>query len=469
MSTVIVEPAEGHIRTRWDDVLDWSGSVRAVAVMRIAIGPITLLHLRPFLRDAAAGVSYDDHFWRPFVPWLPELPAGVWFALLWVGAMAAVLMTIGLWTRFATVTAFAVVAGNLLLSQTHFRHNRTFLVILLGGLALLPAGRLLSVDAWRRGRAGNGTPPDVALLWPVWLLRVQVCLVYLASGISKLVDPDWLSGLVLWDRVVRYQHELAPLPEWARDLLLERWLFYAIGPAAVLTELFIGVGLWFPRTRLVALWVALSFHVMIEISVSVEVFSYAAIAALAIWVTPSTRDRVVRIRRDAPTDQIVLALVRVGDWFGRFRTEPAPPAASRLTVVDRDGTEYTGGAAVGVVLSRLPLTFAVGAPIVAVTRRRRARRRLRSEHVRADQRERRDADGEAVPAEHIEVTTVQVGDERRHGGSSRDGGHGDAQRRHRQSVGVDDGRAVPDGGEDGGGAQGHQPEQEAELHRGDEP
>ena len=124
-------------------------------------------------------------------------------------------------------------------------------------LRCCPPVRLLSVDAWRRRRAGKAAAPDVAALWPLWLLRVQVCLVYLASGISKLVDPDWISGLVLWDRVVRYQHELAPLPEWARDLLVERWPFYAIGPAAVLTELFIGVGLWFGRTRLVALWVAL--------------------------------------------------------------------------------------------------------------------------------------------------------------------------------------------------------------------
>ena len=290
MSTAIADRVPDRApRTRWDDVLDWSGSIRAIAVMRIAIGPITLLHLRPFLRDAAAGVSYDDHFWQPFVAWLPELPAGVWFALVWVGAAAAVLMTIGLWTRLATVTAFTVVAGNLLLSQTHFRHNRTFLVILLGGLALLPAGRLLSVDAWRRRRAGRAAAPDVVALWPLWLLRVQVCLVYLASGTSKLVDPDWINGLVLWDRVVRYQTELAPLPEWARDLLVERWPFYVIGPAAVLTELLIGVGLWHGRTRLAALWVALCFHVMIEISASVEVFSLAAIAALAIWVTPSTR------------------------------------------------------------------------------------------------------------------------------------------------------------------------------------
>ena len=151
-------------------------------------------------------------------------------------------------------------------------------------------------------------------------LRAQVCLVYLASGISKLVDPDWFGGLVLWDRVVRYQYVLepTPLPGWAIDLLTERWLYYVVGPAAVFTELFIGVGLWFGRTRLAAVWVAIVFHVLIEVSASVEVFSYVAIAALAIWVTPSTRDRIVRVGGDAATSRVVIALVRAGDWFGRF-------------------------------------------------------------------------------------------------------------------------------------------------------
>ena len=63
--------------TWWDDLFDRCGSVRAVAVMRIALGPITLLHLRPFLRDARAGRAYDDHFWEPFLPWLPHLPRSV--------------------------------------------------------------------------------------------------------------------------------------------------------------------------------------------------------------------------------------------------------------------------------------------------------------------------------------------------------------------------------------------------------
>jgi Vitamin K-dependent gamma-carboxylase len=359
----------------WDNVLDSVGSVRAIAVLRLAIGPITLLHLRPFLRDALDGVSYDDHFWEPFIPWLPHVSDRLWFALLWVGAAAAVLMTIGLWTRVATITTLAVVAGNLLLSQTHFRHNRAFLVIVLGGLALLPAGRVLSIDAWwwrRRGPPNAPDRADVAPLWPLWLLRVQVCLVYLASGISKLIDPDWFGGLVLWDRVVRYQHVLepAPLPGWAVDLLTERWLYYVVGPAAVFTELFIGIGLWFGRTRLAAVWVAIVFHALIEISALVEVFSFAAIATLAIWVTPSTRDRTVYVGGEAATSRAVIALVRAGDWFGRFRVVRAGASEPVLTVVDRDGTVHSRVAALSVLLGRLPLTFPLFAPVRVFASRR---------------------------------------------------------------------------------------------------
>jgi Vitamin K-dependent gamma-carboxylase len=365
MRSVAHEPPRIAALT-WANIEHAEGSVRAIAVMRIALGAITLLHLRPFLRDARASVSYDDHFWKPFIGWLPELPPGAWFAMLWIGAAAAVLMAIGLCTRLATATTFAVVAGNLILSQTHFRHNRVFLAILLGGLALLPAGRVLSVDAWWRRRNGRALA-DTARLWPVWLLRAQVSLVYIASGTSKLLDPDWIGGLVLWDRVVRYQHVLVPtpVPDWGIDLLTSRWLYFIVGPAAVATELFIGIGLWSMRTRLAAIWVALLFHMSIEISASVEVFSYAAIAALAIWVTPVTRDRVVRLPAGRAAG--LGLLVRATDWFGRFDVVSTGDGSTGITVEDRDGTVLGGTRALALVGSRLPLTFLFAAPCRLVT------------------------------------------------------------------------------------------------------
>ena len=160
-----------------------------------------------------------------------------------------------------------------------------------------------------------------ALLWPLVLLRVQVSLVYFSSGFSKLVDPDWLSGLVLWDRVVRYQHVIHPAPGWVVDFLTWRPLFYVVAPVAIATELFLAAGLWLPRTRLVAIRVAIVFHLAIELGARVEVFSLAAIAALVIWVTPTRRDRAIRLGRQHAPGPGAGPAVPALDWLDRFTIE----------------------------------------------------------------------------------------------------------------------------------------------------
>ncbi|HEY3142797.1 MAG TPA: HTTM domain-containing protein [Acidimicrobiales bacterium] len=356
------------IAARWDALFERTGSIRAVAVLRIALGPITLVHLAPFLRDARNGIHYDDRFWEPYAPWMPKIPGSLWSVLLAVGAVSAVLMALGVLTRLTTAVTFLAVATNLLASQTHFRHNRTFLTILLFGLTLLPAGRVLSVDAWWRRWRGLPMLSDRVVIWPLILLRIQVSLVYLASGFSKLIDPDWFGGLVLWDRVVRYKYTLdpTPLPEWGIDFLTWRPLYWFVAPVAVLTELFIGLGLWSQRTRLAAIWAAVLFHLSIELSASVEVFSLVAVAALAIWVTPSTRDRTVRVRTTTPGGRALALAVRLLDWFGRFRLEEPASDEPWLTLIDRDGTRTIGQLAVLGVLTRLPLTFPLAAPLLAV-------------------------------------------------------------------------------------------------------
>lgn len=356
------------VGTRWHpgartNLFERVGDISALAALRMILGPITLVHLSPFLADARAGVLYDDHFWQPYTTWAPRLPAVLWAPLLWVGAVSAILMALGVLTRLTTTVTFVVVAGNLLLSETHFRHNRAFLAILLGGLALLPTGRVSSFDAWWRRRRGRPALTAVALVWPLVLLRVQVALVYFSSGFSKLVDPDWLSGVVLWDRVVRYQDVIHPAPGWVVDLLTWRPLFYVVGPAAIGIELFLAAGLWFPRTRLVAIRLAIVFHLSIEISARVEVFSLAAVAALIIWVTPTCRDRTLRLSRGTRSARMLARVVPALDWLRRFRIEDARPGDPDVVVVDRDGTTLHGRAAWRGILDRLPLTFLL-APLV---------------------------------------------------------------------------------------------------------
>jgi vitamin K-dependent gamma-carboxylase len=358
---------------RFDELLGRRVSMRALALLRVFAGPVVLLHLRPFLADSLHGHIYSDAFYEPYAAWYPELPGAVYVGLLWLAAVAGVAMSLGFLTRLATTTTFAIVAYNVFLSTTHFHNNRAYLVIVLGVLAVAPCGRELSLDAWLRRRRGLPALDPTAPAWPLWLLRFECAVVYGASGLSKLVDPDWFGGTVTWQRVVRARDELNAWPEWLVSLLTDRSFHTGAAKLIVLTELFIALGLWWRGTRYAAVWVAVIFHVSIEGSASVQVFSLLAIAVLLVWAVPSTRDRVLRFDPDAPGQRRLAAAAGALDWLARFRIEPAAPG-SELAVVDRDGTSIRGAPAAAFALSRLPLTAWFALPTLLLPAVRRARR-----------------------------------------------------------------------------------------------
>ena len=230
-----------------------------------------------------------------------------------LAAVAAVAMSLGLLTRLATATTFAVVAYNLFLSTTHFHNNRAYLVIVLGLLAVAPCGRELSVDAWIRRRRGRPPLDLSAPAWPLWLLRFECAAIY------GSVRPEQARG----PRLVRRHRHLA-----ARGAGKGA----ARGMAAAGLG---GLGAHRPglshrggqadrRSRSCssrpacggaergtrAVWVAVVFHVAIEVSAAGQVFSYLAIAVLVIWAVPSTRDRVLRHRPDGPSPAAIRR-----DWY----------------------------------------------------------------------------------------------------------------------------------------------------------
>ena len=311
---------------RFDAWLGRRVSMRSLALLRVLIGPVVLVHLWPFLSAARDGSIYRDHFHEQYWAWYPELPRNLYVAVLWAAAVAAVAMSIGLASRVATVTTFAVVAYNLFLTTTHYHNNRAYLVVVLAALAVAPCGRELSVDAWWRARSGRPPLDPTAPAWPLWLLRFEAVTVYAASGLSKLLDRDWFAGTVTWHRVVLLRHRLddSPLPGWAVAVLTDRSFHTVAAKVIVATELFIALGLCWQVTRLAAVWVAVCFHVSIQLSASVEVFSFLAVAALVIWAVPSTRDRVLAIDMTDGRARRFAAVVGALDWLARFRLDRGP-------------------------------------------------------------------------------------------------------------------------------------------------
>lgn len=367
--------AIGRRLRSWNDRIDATGDVRAMSILRIALGPIVLLHLSETFRHAADGIVYSDRFFLPYASWYPEASPALYQTMLWAAGVAAIAMSLGVLTRWTTAYTAFFVGYNIFLSKTHFAHNRAFLLILLVTVAVLPVGRWYSIDAWFARRFHPGRPrPGPTPLWPLWLVRFEVAAVYCASATSKVIDGDWWSGLVLQRRAIDNRSIAidSGVPAWLMDLLADEWFQSLVSKGAVLTEYVIGIGFLHHRTRLLAVWVAIPFHIAIEVSARVQVFSWAAIAALMIWVTPAARTR----RLFVPARHRLGWAVRALDWFGRFEVVVEPHADVRL--LERTDAEAptvtTGRGAIWLVCSRLPLTFWFAAPVAAVTRARDRRR-----------------------------------------------------------------------------------------------
>lgn len=335
------------------DLFDRVVDRRPVAVLRLLMGLVVVRHLWP---DVRASILPVDRFHVPWWSWLPVVSHTGYRVVLGLGVAAGVAMVLGVATRAATIVAFGTVTYLLFVDMTGFHHNRAFLVWILFGLTRMPTTSC-SLPRWLADRS---PPDDTGYLWPLLMLRIIVASVYLTSGGTKLANPDWRTGLVLWDRVVSYQQHI-PVGGWIRNVLVDRSTYWVLAPAALAVELFVGIAIWFPRTRLTAIWIAFMFHASIEMAASVQTFSYSAIAALLIWVTPSTRDRSLRA---SPKMRSVVTRL---DWLHRFRLLPAEPGTP-IMLIDRDGTIRAGRDATLTALSRLPLLFPAVAPALAFVR-----------------------------------------------------------------------------------------------------
>ena len=353
----------------WDRRIDAVGDVRALSVLRIVLGPIVLVHFHGTFRLAADGIIYSDRFYAPYADWYPEPGRRLYVAMLIGAAVAAVAMSIGLLTRLATAYSACFVGYHLFLSTTHFAHNRAFVLILLTTIALMPVGRHYSVDALIRRRGPTADADTAAPLWPLWLARFEVVVVYCASATSKLIDPDWWGGLMLQRRAIDQRAQAIDdgAPVWLMDVLADGTFQWWFAKIAVLTEFLIGLGLLHRSTRLLAIWIAICFHVSIQIGADVQVFSWAALAALVIWVTPRVRDRTLLV----PAGHLLDRFVRRLDWFGRFEVEHVAGGVAlldRASTGDRARTLRIGADAAATVLSRLPVTFWFAAPWLLVVR-----------------------------------------------------------------------------------------------------
>jgi len=334
--------------------------------VRAAVGVLLGWQALSAAEELAKVGYFGDTFHGSMIPeWL--VPSSrVYAVVLAARVCLAVMVAIGVWARPALVGSALFGLWILLCDRNQFHHNR---------YSLYCYALLLSLT--RCDRSWRATEPAVleprrGPWWGVRLTQLQVSIVYLASGGSKLLDPDWRDGLVLGDRVMRHAHLAIEhgVPRRVVELLARPDVASATAKLAISTELFLCMALWLRPTRVVALWWGLWFHVVIQATSKVETFSVLALSLYGVFVTPDYRARKLRFDPSRFWGKLVGWIVPPLDWFARFEVMPWEPDGQRghsVVVIRRDGQRATGLCAFAMLTRCLPLLFPLWAPAILLS------------------------------------------------------------------------------------------------------
>jgi hypothetical protein len=308
---------------------------------------------------------FGDFFHWPLLPesFVPSRRAYAVVVALQV--ILSALVVAGHRARPALLASAFVGAYVLLCDRLQFHHNRWALFCYAFLLSLAPCDRSFYLARELPG-------PRIAPIWAVRLAQTQVSLIYLASGGSKLLDPDWRSGRVLAQRFVLFGWRAvengvpASLVEW----LSQPEVCSLLAKLAIATELLLAFGLWSQHLRVVALWWGVWFHLTIEATSRVEGFGWLTLAMYALFSTPDVRARKVYYDSSRWRGRLLARAVMLIDWLARFDVRPWTPDGIRrghvIVVVRRDGSHATGIRALSMIARCTPLLFPFWVPLTLV-------------------------------------------------------------------------------------------------------
>lgn len=295
----------------WNGFWFAEASPVALAVFRIAFSLLLASELsNSYERNWCAP---GGTFRLPYTSWLGPLPDPLYGAAHWIQLPLIALLGLGLAVRPACALLLAVQGAVFFCDQLNYRNHPYFFMLVLLLLMVSPCDEALSLRGLRRRL------PARAPLAAQRLLQVQVSIVYFFAALFKC-NRDFLAGIVLSGYFARNLLEgfsgrvLGSLFSSASLEAALRWLedpshLVAVSWATVATEFALSVGLWWRRTRPLAMVVGLGFHLQIALLMSIWEFSAAMIASYVLFLEP---------------DAVAAALGRLRGTAARLRAPRGP-------------------------------------------------------------------------------------------------------------------------------------------------
>lgn len=199
---------------------------------------------------------------------LQPLPGnGMYFYFALMGVFGICVM-LGYKYRFSMATYALMWTAVYLMQKTSYNNHYYLMMLLCWIMVFLPANRWFSLDAKQNPKLKSPSMPQ----WVKIALILQVGIVYTYAAVAKLY-PDWL------DATVAGYFMSGKKSYWLiGDLLQQNWVHWCIAYVGILFDLLIVPLLLWKRTRVMAFWISVYFHLFNSIVFQIGIFPYMSMA-----------------------------------------------------------------------------------------------------------------------------------------------------------------------------------------------
>jgi len=275
---------------------------RVCAAIRILFATLVLVYFAVLYPDlnhwftadgvlpaaASRDVTSPSH-WSILWP-LPDTPEAVRICF-WIAVTQTALLGLGLLPRLQALCVFLWLVSFQVRNTLITDGEDDVFKMIAFCMIWIPSGHCWSLDAllrrwWAGGNESGSTNVAKYEAFPGWglrLLQIEMAMVFLSAGLSKLAGDAWLNGTALY-YVARLDDFFGrfPVPDWPFDT---PWVVALLTWSVPLIEIAVPLLIWFRETRRACLVLVLLFHLANEWTMHLFLFHWIMLCGWLAFVT----------------------------------------------------------------------------------------------------------------------------------------------------------------------------------------
>ncbi|MFT4781787.1 MAG: vitamin K-dependent gamma-carboxylase [Psychroserpens sp.] len=201
--------------------------------------------------------------------------------------ICGIFVMVGYKYRISMLSFTLLWAVTYLMQKSSYNNHYYFLMILSAVMVILPAHKYASIDVKQNPSIKRMSMSN----WCRWVFIIQLFILYTYASIAKMY-PDWLDLTVPELLMKSKQHYFL-----VGNVLQQKFMLYLVAYGGILFDLLVIPLLLWKRTRKVAFFISLFFHLFNSFIFQVGIFPYLSLAFAVFFFEPQFIQRLFLKRK----------------------------------------------------------------------------------------------------------------------------------------------------------------------------